>query len=193
MVATSIYAGLRKGELMGLRWIDVNLDGGLLTVARSYTLAPKSGKPRHVPINPELAVILRRWREQCPTTDEGLVFPLFDVIGGWRMGFRRETLHLHHYLKAAGCHVPAKPWHALRHTFASHFMMAGGNILTLQKLLGHASVEQTMCYAHLAPDFMRAEVARMSFASTVADVANLDEKRREKEQFGTQVVQEANA
>jgi integrase len=180
MVATGIYAGLRKGELLGLRWIDVHLDRLQLTVARSYTLAPKSGKPRHVPIHPALAVILREWKKACPVTDEGLVFPVLDVCDGWKMGERRHMLHIEHYLKAAGCHVPRKPFHALRHTFASHFMMAGGNILTLQKLLGHATIEMTMIYAHLAPDFMAAEVARMSFPTTPAGVADMNEERRRR-------------
>ncbi|HBC7417587.1 TPA: tyrosine-type recombinase/integrase [Serratia marcescens] len=45
--------------------------------------------------------------------------------------------------------------HVLRHTFASHFIMNGGNILTLQKILGHASINQTMVYAHLAPDYLQ--------------------------------------
>ncbi|MBS9427832.1 phage integrase [Photorhabdus akhurstii] len=44
--------------------------------------------------------------------------------------------------------------HVLRHTFASHFMMNGGNILTLQKILGHASIVQTMIYAHFSPDYL---------------------------------------
>lgn len=58
-------------------------------------------------------------------------------------------------------------------------MMAGGNILTLQRLLGHADIKMTMIYAHLAPDFMAAEVARMTFAPTVpSDVASLDAARR---------------
>jgi site-specific recombinase XerD len=63
--------------------------------------------------------------------------------------------------------VPDMPTHTLRHTFASHFMMAGGNMLTLQKLLGHKSLTMTMRYAHLAPDFMHAEVAKMTFAPSV--------------------------
>ncbi len=65
-------------------------------------------------------------------------------------------------LAGAKCHD--LNFHALRHTFASHFVMSGGNILTLQKLLGHSSVAVTMKYAHLAPDFMKEEVARMAFA-----------------------------
>jgi integrase len=44
--------------------------------------------------------------------------------------------------------------HLLRHTFASHFMMNGGNILALQKILGHQSLTMTMRYAHLAPDHL---------------------------------------
>jgi hypothetical protein len=45
--------------------------------------------------------------------------------------------------------------HVLRHTFASHFMMRGGNILTLNKILGHASLAMTMRYAHLAPEHLQ--------------------------------------
>lgn len=44
--------------------------------------------------------------------------------------------------------------HVLRHTFASHFVMNGGNLLTLQKIFGHASIQMTMRYAHLAPDYL---------------------------------------
>ncbi|MEC7728557.1 MAG: tyrosine-type recombinase/integrase [Pseudomonadota bacterium] len=44
--------------------------------------------------------------------------------------------------------------HICRHTFASHFVMNGGHILTLQKVLGHSDLKLTMRYAHLAPDFL---------------------------------------
>lgn len=173
MIATAVFTGLRKGELFGLRWQDIHLEAGRLDVMRSYRLLPKSGKVRHLPIHPELARILRGWSERCPASAEGLVFP----VNG-RMGDRYEGLGLDEALEAAKCHVPSKPWHALRHTFASHFMMAGGNILTLQKLLGHSSVAMTMVYAHLAPDFMAGEVARMSFAVTPAGVTDLGSARR---------------
>lgn len=45
--------------------------------------------------------------------------------------------------------------HVLRHTFASHFMINGGNIFVLQRVLGHASLTMTMRYAHLAPDHLQ--------------------------------------
>ena len=125
-----------QGELFGLRWRDVALDAGRLDVMRSYRLAPKSDEERHLSLHPELARILRRWRDDCPPTDDRLVFPVRDRNGDYRMGAKDDMRGLPALLRAAGGHVAAKPWHALRHTFASNFMMAGGNILTLQKLLG---------------------------------------------------------
>jgi site-specific recombinase XerD len=44
--------------------------------------------------------------------------------------------------------------HVLRHTFASHFMMAGGHIIVLQRILGHSDIRATMRYAHFAPDYL---------------------------------------
>ncbi len=181
MIATALYCGLRKGELFGLRWIDLALDAGRIDVNRSYKGLPKSGKARHLPLNPELTVILRTWREQCPPTEDGFVFPVEAAPGRFRMGAKEDGLRLNELLRDAKCHVPAKPWHALRHTFASHFIMAGGNILTLQRLLGHADLKMTQRYAHLAPGFMAAEVARMTFAAPrPADVADLGDERRRR-------------
>jgi integrase len=169
--ATALYTGLRMGELWGLRWVDCDLDRGLLTVRRSYRLAPKSGKPRAVPLNPALLPILRQWRNSCPASDEAVVFPT-------ARGFMRQKDRDYGFKAAmagAACH--AVTFHGLRHTFASHFMMSGGNILTLQKLLGHSSVAVTMKYAHLAPDFMREEIGRLRFERPAAEVTDLSSKR----------------
>lgn len=105
------------------------------------------------------------------------MFPVDGVMGKtWDM------LGLATVMKAAGVKVPEREWHAMRHTFSSQFMMAGGNILTLQKLLGHGSVQMTMIYAHLAPDFMASEVARMAFPAPLpTEVADMAEERRKRE------------
>jgi hypothetical protein len=73
-----------------------------------------------------------------------------------------------------------KVWHGLRHSFASHFMMSGGNILTLQKLLGHSDIKMTLIYSHLAPDHLAAEVARKSFPTAPATVTSMEEARRKR-------------
>ena len=78
-------------------------------------------------------------------------------------------------------HVPERPWHSLRHTFAAHAVMSGASLYAVQKLLGHASPAMTQRYAHLAPNFMAAEVARMSFAQPrPAGVSDLAEERRKR-------------
>ncbi len=65
-------------------------------------------------------------------------------------------------VEKAGIRLPeGQLTHVLRHTFASHFMMNGGNILVLQKILGHSSLTMTMRYAHLAPDHLQ-EAARLN-------------------------------
>ncbi|MFM5138452.1 phage integrase [Aeromonas rivipollensis] len=65
-------------------------------------------------------------------------------------------------LKTTGIELPdGQLTHVLRHTFASHFMMNGGNILVLQKILGHANIRDTMRYAHFAPDHLE-EASRLN-------------------------------
>ena len=55
--------------------------------------------------------------------------------------------------------IEGQKTHVLRHTFASHFMMNGGNILVLQRILGHANIRETMKYAHFAPDHLEEAAA----------------------------------
>jgi integrase len=180
MIAVGVYAGLRRGELFGLRWIDLDFEANRIDVLRSYTLLPKSGKARQVGLNAELAPILRRWQALCPATLEGLVFPVLTPGGKWIMGRADDELGIAALFDAARCHHPADGHrlHLLRHTFGSHFIMRGGNILALRDLLGHSHVKTTEIYAHLAPGFRQSEIARMSFAvAPAADVVSLDARR----------------
>jgi integrase len=162
MIATALYTGLRKGELFGLSWTQLDLQGRRLAVTRSCRRAPKSGRPRHLRLPATLVPILAQWRQQCPATPEGLVFPIVRR-GVVNMGQSKDMLDLGAILAAAGCPPLQRPWHALRHTFASHYVMAGGNILALQKILGHSDIKVTLSYAHLAPDYLGEEMERVHF------------------------------
>ncbi|WP_157933399.1 tyrosine-type recombinase/integrase, partial [Vibrio lentus] len=71
--------------------------------------------------------------------------PLFDC--GYGVAHKWLTKALPDLPKGQATHV-------LRHTFASHFMMNGGNILVLQNILGHQKIEQTMIYAHFSPNHL---------------------------------------
>jgi len=71
-------------------------------------------------------------------------------------------------VKKIGLELPdGQLTHVLRHTFASHFMMNGGNILTLQRILGHASITMTMRYSHLAPEHLEDAVKRNPLSNLV--------------------------
>ncbi len=64
-------------------------------------------------------------------------------------------------VKRAGIDLPeGQCTHVLRHTFASHFMMNGGNILVLRDILGHSDIKMTMVYAHFAPDHLEDAVTK---------------------------------
>ncbi|EAW1477921.1 tyrosine-type recombinase/integrase [Salmonella enterica] len=121
----------------GGRWSEVNtLTPAQVMQRRVVFLETKNGKKRVVPISAEL--------EQEIT--ENASASLFKVD---YENFCRK-------LRRVKPDLPrGQATHVLRHTFASHFMMNGGNIIALQQILGHATIQQTMAYAHLAPDYLQ--------------------------------------
>ncbi|EEF5705598.1 tyrosine-type recombinase/integrase [Salmonella enterica] len=120
----------------GARWSEASkLKGEQVIHNRVTFLETKNGKKRSVPISQAVCDVIR-------TRETG---PLFDV-----------KYHLFcRMLKKVKPDLPkGQSSHVLRHTFASHFTMNGGNIVTLQRILGHATIMQTMTYAHFAPDYL---------------------------------------
>lgn len=119
----------------GTRWSEAETLRGEQVNEGSLTLtATKNGKNRTVPITLALQAIIPK--------KHGRLFK------GSYQAFQNA-------IKRAGIELPdGQMTHVLRHTFASHFMMNGGNILVLQKILGHQSLTMTMRYAHLAPDHL---------------------------------------
>lgn len=139
-VLTLLYGcGLRIGEAL-------SLDGGDLRdrSARSIAVTGKGGKARTVPLLPVVFEAVEAYRSQCP---HGLVpgTPLFR--GGRGGALRAEVLQrdMRALRGALGLPDTATP-HALRHSFATHLLGAGGDLRTIQELLGHASVSTTQLY-----------------------------------------------
>lgn len=130
-----LSTGARWSEGEGLTITQVR--DGLIQFART-----KSGKTRAVPITEALDNAIRAHRK---TYKRGTV--LFDYCtGAFKEAIERARIEL----------PPGQLTHVLRHTFASHFMINGGNILTLQRILGHKDLKTTMRYAHLAPSHLEA-------------------------------------
>lgn len=167
MVATALYTGARRGELCGLRWTDVRFDLMRIEIQRSYARSTKSGKPRVIPLHPELLPILRAWREMCPQTPEGHVFPIC-VMNTWRAATNsdeRPADLLRTVLQRAHCRSDFKrPWHALRHTFATQFIEQHGSSAALERLLGHSTSGNrvTAGYVNVDLRFLATELARIS-------------------------------
>jgi integrase len=152
IVATALGSGLRFDELLHLQWADVDLEHRLLTVHRGRQGTVKSGKLRRVPIlDSVLAVLKARALKRAGAI---LVFPS-------ESGRVRDQKNVRVIYKLAVTRAQLDErlrFHDLRHTFASHWMMSGGCIFKLSKVLGHSSVAITeKVYAHLAPTAFEAD------------------------------------
>ncbi len=170
---TALMTGMREGELAGLRKDHVDIAGRLITVEFSYdNPTPKDDEVRHVPILDPLLPVLKDWLTQQPGP---FVFP--NERGGM-LGESARVFQevLHRVLDAAGFPRERKgttkkgkilyrryiTFHGFRHTFASRWMMNGGDLFLLQKILGHESVELTLRYSHLSPDAFDSEYTRLN-------------------------------
>ena len=168
LYATAIYTGMRAGELAALQWADVDFDQRLITVQRSFDGPTKSSDVRYVPILDPLLPLLRRWR----LTHSGTL--VFTNRDGRMLGKSARVFQevLHRVLERAGfAKVTRKGkqrwyicFHSLRHTFASHWVMAGGGLYKLRSILGHKSITLTERYAHLQPSAFREDYGRLGSA-----------------------------
>lgn len=167
MFATAIYTGLRAGELAALRFSNIRFDGSrsIITVQNSFNGLTKSGKVRYVPILAPLYPLLLDWKARC---GGDLVFPNRDGNMYSESGRIFQEV-LHRVLDRAEFPKIERNnkirryivFHDLRHTFASHWVAAGGDVFKLQQILGHANIAMTMRYAHLAPHAFTGDFERL--------------------------------
>ena len=140
MVLVALNTGLRRGELTSLVWDDVNFASKNLTVRAA---AAKGGKRRDVPLNAEALAVLKKWKGQH--SGEGVLFNVRSVKKAWA-GLMTDAS------------IIGFNFHDLRHSFASHLVMAGVDLNTVRELLGHADMKMTLRYAHLSPEHKAAAV-----------------------------------
>jgi integrase len=158
-VAVLAYAGLRAGEVRGLRWQDVNLDTGVLYVRRAFTKnevsTPKSGHERAIPIAPALMTVLQAAAKAKPKPTAPVAPPskLDPLLPCTEDQLRKLVLRA---VKAAG--GPHMRLHDLRHFFVSRCFEGGASAPTVQKLAGHLHLSVTQRYAHTNDAAMREAV-----------------------------------
>ncbi len=168
----ALTVGLRKGELLGLRWADINFDSGTLTVRQALqrsggklTLAePKTALSRRTVPVPEqtLAALKTRRRTQrgeriaagASWVDSGLVFTTY--AGG---PLEPRNVNRSWYGIRAKVGLDQVRLHDLRHSCASFLLAAGASPRTVMKTLGHSQISLTMnTYAHVLPELERTAV-----------------------------------
>lgn len=153
IIETLLYTGLRRGELTHLAWADVDLQRRIVAVQAKGGWHPKDYEVRHIPMAPRLFELLK----SLPRGEN------------WVFSTRGGGPHAGHILSrdfrklVRLCGIKGVSLHTLRHTFASHLVMNGTDVYTVQKLLGHSSIKTTEIYAHLAPDFLRAAVEKLRY------------------------------
>jgi len=144
IVLIALTTGMRMAEIFGLTWGDLRYSEGLMAVRAKL----KGGKVRYVPMTPELAAELRKYPV---TIGEEPLFPPKREAKGERL---RVESSFETILKLGG--IQNFRFHDLRHTFASWYMMNGGDLYELAKILGHSNIRMTERYAKLG----KAHIAR---------------------------------
>ena len=163
--------GCRVGEILGMDWKDIDLPGRKIHVRQQMQNGKlcmlKDRESRIVPLATSLAPILEAWKLKT-----GGVGPLFTPkhptrggrpdIGSPTQFVRPCTVHKALAKALAACELPKMTlYQCTRHTFASQWVMNGGSMEMLAKIMGHSSTSTTQHYAHLAPDFFGAKAFDM--------------------------------
>ena len=159
---TAFVTGAREGELLALRWTDLELTKkgpAKMAIRRSLSWARLKGeeiRPRYFPpktkagrrvihIPDELVAALKRWKLQCPKSDEELVFPMPDG----QPICRDRLLRTRFYPALARARLRRVTFHSLRHSCASAMIAAGAAITEVQNQLGHSNPSITLgIYSH---------------------------------------------
>lgn len=157
LIEAYLYTGCRRNELLYLRWEDVDLDRGTLTVRAHEGFVPKTGRPRTVPLHPRLRELWKALPRTC-----ALVFPsphgrVYD-----------ESAVSHRFLryrKKARLGDEVK-LHTLRHTFASTLVNRGFSPYLVSRLLGHTDLRSTQIYLHETEEALRRVVEGLDYRDT---------------------------
>jgi integrase len=149
MVLLDFGTGLRRGELSGVRWEDVNFEEKVLTPMRSIVQqhigdVKTEASKKQIPLDEELVAELLAWRRETPYAGDGdYVFASTKMKG--KQPYWMSRIMQHHIKPvAANLGIPLKGWHTLRHSYTTLLRQNGSNPKVVQDLLRHASYGITM-------------------------------------------------
>lgn len=131
VILLALNTGMRKGEILGLKWADVDFENRLIHIDKT-----KTNERRDIPINDLLHEALRQYKEHIR---EERLFKYEDIKRSFHSACKRAGIENFRF-------------HDLRHTFASHLVMGGVDLATVKDLMGHKNIAMTLRYSHLSPD-----------------------------------------
>lgn len=152
LFVVALNTGMRRGELAALRWSNILFDLNQIEVANTrdrYGLkeTTKTGRVRFVPMNQiTKATLMAMFKKRRGDY-------LFEDEFGNPLDFHHIYRDTEKALKKAGIFKKIR-FHDLRHSYASNFMMNGGNLNDLREILGHTKIEMTLIYAHVAQEHL---------------------------------------
>ncbi|HEY4214484.1 MAG TPA: site-specific integrase [Steroidobacteraceae bacterium] len=159
IVLLAMNTGMRRAEILGLRWVDVDLNARLLTVTGAVS---KNRQSRHIPLNVEAKEVLTRWKAQrAPSRSDEVVF-------GGHKGEKMLRIDKAWAALREVADLPGWRLHDLRHHFASRLVQEGTDLNVVRELLGHADITMVLRYAHLDPTNLAVAVERVARTATTA-------------------------
>ncbi|MFH0732203.1 MAG: site-specific integrase [Candidatus Omnitrophota bacterium] len=171
IVVVALNTGMRKGEILGLKWQDVDFRRSII-----FLLNTKNGEKREIPINEQVKTALIRVRKHPESPY------IFCKADGTHYGNVRKSFFT--AVKKSG--IINFRFHDLRHTFASQLVMSGIDLNTVRELMGHKSLQMTLRYSHLSPDHKKRAVDILSKRmDTIWTPSTTAEKVAEKHSFVT--------
>ena len=166
---TAAFTGLRRGELLGLRWRDIDFDASTIRVRASYAAGklttPKSGKVRSVPMAPDVAAALARIGQRRPIHRRGRL-RVRRRVGDAAQTPMRSAHVTRRRSRLAG--LRRLRFHDLRHTFGTR-MIREADIRRVQEWMGHADIQTTMKYLHYESRAEDAQLVARAFHTPGAD------------------------
>ena len=174
----ALHTGARRIELHTLRWDQVDLERGQLTIIGKAHSNSRRSRIRHVPINAMAARALHELHEQSEGSE--FVLPRRSNMGFAR-GKRDRRRWFENSIEKAG--IVNFRFHDLRHTFASRLRMAGVALEDIMEFLGHTTIAMVLRYAHLAPAHQKANIDKLvtHYAGRKTGPVLLERKRKNGE------------
>lgn len=151
----ALFSGMRLGEILQLKWRDVDLFRKVILVNNSESFRTKSGKIRIIPMNDELYRLLSQRKENSG----GIDYVFYKDGKFYTRDYVSKSLKKHIVLAGINSRLH---FHSLRHTFASWLVQQGTSLYEVQKLLGHQDIKTSMIYAHLQPETLHSTVNKLT-------------------------------